>query len=103
MRLDEATSARQGEYHYLPVHLGDHNVGMVGVLLAQLVPDGCELLAMPQRSWPHMEILADQNLKLTPGACLKFPVTTPSFSTKMPAAFAYSGVSAEMLMVQGGR
>merc|ERR1719208_125218 len=27
------------------VHLGDHNVGMVGVLLAQLVPDGRELLA----------------------------------------------------------
>lgn len=78
-------------------------VPVVHVLLPKLVPDGCELLAMPQRSWPHMEILADQNLKLTPGACLKFPVTTPSFSTKMPAAFAYSGVSAEMLMVQGGR
>merc|ERR1711994_140927 len=57
------------------VHLSYHNVGVVGILLAQLVPDGCELLAM---SAPRgikldqyvllgihgdlVEVLADQNL-----------------------------------------
>ena len=30
----------------IPVHLGNHNAGVVGVLLSQLVPDGSQLLAM---------------------------------------------------------
>ena len=36
----------------IPVHLSNNNAGVVHVLLPKLVPDGCELLAMPQRSWP---------------------------------------------------
>ena len=35
----------------IPVHLSNYNAGVVHVL-PKLVPDGCELLAMPQRSWP---------------------------------------------------
>ena len=75
----------------IPVHLSNNNAGVVHVLLPKLVPDGCELLAMPQRSWPPRgnSFRPEPSHQLRPSP-LESPRTSSAASTLQQATWKQS-------------